>query len=113
MASANAHPPSDPWHPWSPSATIAANLELDFDPQLNHAQVRSLAQAAKHEGLVAERLVPGYGFRPETVNCRRSPTASALSLKKVAFGLMTGPANLGPQTEECEVLFNYYNVIEG
>ena len=90
----------DSWQPSSPGTTIAARRRLDAGPQLNRARAHPLAHAAKNEGVIAERLVPGCRFRPEMVNCRRRPTARDLSLKKIEYGLMTDPGVPAPQAGE-------------
>ncbi|MYF07548.1 MAG: hypothetical protein F4092_02390 [Rhodospirillaceae bacterium] len=53
------------WHSSSPRATTTAKLGLDVDPRFTHARAHSLAQAAKHEAVVVERLVASYRFRLE------------------------------------------------
>lgn len=84
--------PRDSCRPSSPDTTIAANFGLDCDPQHNHARAHSLAQAVEQVSAVAERLGTGCRSRLEMVICRRTPTARDLSLKNIAFGLMTDPA---------------------
>jgi len=50
-------------------------------------------------------------FRLEMVNCRRSPTATDLSLKDIEFGLMTGPAICVPGLPNEGDLPRYYNAL--
>ena len=83
-------------------------MAADFQRQLS--VVRCPAHAAFHS--IPRPPNSNLRWKLEMVICRRNPTARDLSLKKVAFGLMTDPGNPALQAAEVDILFNYINALQ-